>query len=144
MPNPGQLEFYPGVHVMIWVVEGKPALWVQAWGGTDPIAGWNDGGMRPRKTTAGRFLIFGRAPYLTGTWDFSRLAWGTPLRVQMSGHEPVVMYDTGMVHPRWRPVSTIVPYCTTSAIQKAYTSLYGDTHLYDEDPRRDPRRLGVQ
>src|SRR6185312_9236122 len=60
MPNSAQLEFYPGAHVLIWVVDGKPTVWVQAWGGSDPIPGWDDGGMTPKKTTRGRFIIHSR------------------------------------------------------------------------------------
>lgn len=142
MPNPnaGHLEFYPGVHVMIWVVDGHPSLWVQAWGGSDPVPGWDDGGMKPRKTTPGRYLIYSRGAYVTHTWELSRIAWGTPLRVDRTRTPPVVLYATGMVHPAWRPVRDRVPTITTDYIQHRYMELYGETGLFDADADRIPDR----
>ncbi len=140
MPQPSELHFYPGVHVMIWVVDGQPSVWVQAWGGTDPIPGWDDGGMKPKKTTPGRFVIHSRAPYVTRTWDYSRIAWGTKLRLERHGLHDVLMYETGMLHPRWRPVRSAVPHFTLSSLRHDYRELYGDTHLYDDDRDGIPDR----
>jgi hypothetical protein len=33
------LHFFPGQHVMIWVVAGKATLTAEAWGGEDPERG---------------------------------------------------------------------------------------------------------
>lgn len=125
---------------MIWVVGGEPSLWVQAWGGTDPIPGWDDGGMRPRETTPGRYLIYSRGPYVTHTWPWSRIPWGTPLRVDRTATVPVVMYATGMVHPAWRPVRDQIPHITTAQIVREYGKLFGDSGVCDLDADRIPDR----
>jgi len=141
-PNSAQLEFYPGAHVLIWVVDGKPTVWVQVWGGSDPIPGWADGGMTPKKTTPGRFIIHSRGPHSTHKWPYSMIPWGTRLRVQGGGphQKEVVMYDAGMIHPRWRPVRDVIPNITTDEIKTYYGELYGETRLYDADGDNIPDR----
>lgn len=128
--------------MLIWVVDGKPTVWVQAWGGTDPIPGVDDGGMKPKKTTPGRFIIQSRGPHSTHKWPYSLIPWGTRLQVERRGrdHEGVVMYEAGMIHPRWRPVSSVIPHLTTAQLKKDYDDLYGKTGMYDDDRDGIPDR----
>jgi len=34
-----ELHFFPGVHQLIWLVAGKPAIVAAAWGGEEPTPG---------------------------------------------------------------------------------------------------------
>ncbi len=137
MSQRNHLDFYPGVHVMVWVVGGKPSVWVQAWGGEDPVAGEDDGGMRPRKTTPGTYVIHSCAPYVTRTWDDSKIAWGTPLHVNAHGE---VLYETGLMNHRWRPVHALIHAETRAKLERRYHELYGHTGLYDDDHDGFPDR----
>lgn len=101
------LHFFPGQHKMIWVVNGVVKIRAEAWGGTspDPLIHYNI--MKPEKTTPGRYVIHSIAPYRTNTWKFSRISWGTPIKLSSDGEH--VAYKTGNhIHP-WKIITDVTP-----------------------------------
>ena len=97
-----QIHFFPGPKRLIWTIGKKIMLDVEAWGGIkgvrhhhfagDPV----DGGMRRRPTTPGNYVISGWAPYRTNKWEFSRIPWGTELRLDVTGRH--LLFKTGMLN----------------------------------------------
>jgi hypothetical protein len=77
---------------------------------------------------------------VTRTWEYSKIAWGTPLRVVTANGLRVLMYRTDLVHPRWRRVQDVVPDATIARLQALYADLYGDSHIYDSDRDNVPDR----
>ena len=126
-----ELHFFPGPHLMVWVVDGKVALKAEAWGGEEPVAGVKYDVMKPRPTTPGKYVIYSYEPYRTNTWALSKIRWGTKLKLDAAGGE--VLYETGLKSPAWKKVQDTVPGMTKSEIQKLYYSLYGDTRKDDPD-----------
>ena len=125
-------------HAMIWVVDGKAVVRADAWGGEEPVAGVKYDAMKPRQTTAGRYVIHSHAPYRTRTRDYSKIAWGTRLHVEAGTNE--VLYETGSMSRPWARVSETVPGMTKRAVQQMYYALYGDSHKYDPDGDSVPDR----
>ena len=125
------LHFFPGVHLIIWVVDGKASIKAEAWGGEVPVKGVKYDVMKPRPTTPGRYVIHSYAPYETKTWAWSKIHWGTRLKVDSATGE--VLFETGLRSPAWEEVGRKIPGVTTAEIQKLYYALYGDTRLHDAD-----------
>src|SRR3954469_25284180 len=93
-PKKSELHFFPGPHVMVWVVGGKPEARAEAWGGEEPKPGVTYPTMKPRPTTPGRYVIYSYEPYRTKTWQLSKIRWGTKLTIDKDGD---VAYETGLV-----------------------------------------------
>jgi hypothetical protein len=74
------LHFYPGEKQLLWVVGGDVEIRAEAWGGENPKPNEVDPVMKPRRTTAGTFIIHTYAPYRTKTWAWSNVRWGTPIK----------------------------------------------------------------
>jgi hypothetical protein len=115
------------------VVDGKPVLKAEAWGGAAPVPGFTYRVMSPRQTTPGRYVIHSYGAYTTRTWESSKIAWGTKLTVDHSVHPPRLMYETSLQNPRWRPVTDLVPWATLSRVMAEFASLFGPNRRYDRD-----------
>ena len=126
-----ELHFFPGEHKIIWVVNGKPAIKAEAWGGEEPAPGVKYDVMKPRPTTPGHYVIQSYAPYTTNTWALSKIAWGTKLSLDVSG--TTLMYETGLAKPAWKRVEDKIPGVTVDWIKGQYFRLYGNTGKYDVD-----------
>ena len=127
------LHFFPGVHRLIWVVDGRAKVSGEAWGGATPQKGMSYKVMKPRRTTPGRYIVYSYAPYMTPTWAFSKIRWGTPLKVDPSDGD--LMFAAGRAHGRvqWKEVEKVIPGATTKYIQERYFALYHDSLTYDSD-----------
>ncbi len=88
--------------------------------------------MRPHFTTPGGYVISGWGPYVTQTWDFSSIRWGTPLRVDPTGEH--VLYRTDVLG-RWERVERVNPRLTKEQIKARFETLYppGSRRRYDPD-----------
>jgi len=64
--------------------------------------------MAPRLTTPGTYVVESFGPYQTKTWQWSRLAWGTPLRVEADGRLLFRESRTG----EWRSANEVIPEIT--------------------------------
>lgn len=132
MTTRGELHFFPGSHLLLWLADGAVRLRAEAWGGEDPDASVDYGEMKPRKTAPGRYIVHSFAPYKTlpwGPWDTSKIRWGTKLRVERGE----VLYETGSRTEPWRPVSTVIKGVTTDQIRRYFRRLFGDKSRYDFD-----------
>jgi hypothetical protein len=124
-----ELHFFPKPRLLIWVVDGKPKLRTEAWGGAAPVHGATYDVMKPRKTTAGRYVVHSYAPYRTNTWTWSKIAWGTRLILDGAGSQ--VLYETGMSARPWLPVQQKIPQATAAVIKRYHFQLYGEERIPD-------------
>jgi len=132
-----QIHFFPMPKRLLWTVGKKIMLDVEAWGGQkavrhhhyryDPI----DQGMRPRLTTPGGYVISGWGPYRTDTWKYSRIRWGTPLRIDLTGQ--YVLFETGNQSDRWKRVDSVIPGMTRASITDFFRELWGYDRSRDTD-----------
>jgi len=129
MSRRDDLHFFPGAHLMVGVVDGQPAVRAEAWGGEEPVRGRVYKTMKPRKTTPGRYVIHSYKPYVTRTWELSRIAWGTPLEVRRGE----LWYATGNKLDPWRRVLDKVEDGTLETISGLYLGLYGNSPRFDPD-----------
>ena len=143
-PTSGQaLHFFPGPHVIVWVVGGKPQIRAEAWGGELPKPGVSYAVMKPRPTTPGRYVIYSYEPYRTNTWPLSKLAWGTRLKIDGEGD---IIYETGLGKRPWKKLRELLaPTASTrdfnAALADMYQRLYGpSSRLHDFDGDGIPDR----
>jgi hypothetical protein len=132
-----QIHFFPLPKRLLWTVGKKIMMDVDAWGGVqgvphhhyrnDPV----DGGMRPQPTTPGSYVISGWRPYQTHSWEFSRIPWGTELRLDSSGQH--VLYNTGTMLNAWRQVESIMPDATVGWVRRNFHDLWGGNRRYDRN-----------
>lgn len=127
----GSASFFPTPKRLIWTLGKKILATTEAWGGTPAIPGRRYPTMRPRETTPGTYVISGYEPYVTHTWEWSRIAWGTPLRLSTDGEH--VLYQTGHLANDWRRVDAIVPDGTVATIRERFHDLFPDPRKYDWD-----------
>ena len=95
--------------------------------------------MAPRITTAGTYVVQSFAPYQTKTWQWSRLAWGTPLRVE--GDNRLLFYDART--DKWRRVDEVIPEVTLADIRERFLALYKDGKDSDDRWRYDRDGDGI-
>jgi hypothetical protein len=132
-----QIHFFPGPNRLIWTIGKKILLDVEAWGGIKGVRHHHfpgdrvDGGMRRRPTTPGNYVISGWAPYRTNRWDFSRIRWGTELRLDVTGRH--LLYKTETLSNPWRPVESIVPDATLDYVKSEFQQMWGSNRRYDRD-----------
>lgn len=129
-PPSRELHFYPGEHVLTWVVDGKVLLTAKAWGGEVPTPGQTYVVMKPRPTTPGRFVVHSYAPYRTRTWAMSKIVWGTALMLDAAG--TAVLFESGSAG-RWEKVEDRIPMATPAFIRQQYRALYGTSGVHDPD-----------
>jgi hypothetical protein len=132
-----QIHFFPTPKSLIWTVGKKIMLEVEAWGGIkgvrhhhfphDPV----DSGMRPRPTTPGSYVISGWGPYRTRSWDFSRIRWGTELRLDETRQH--LLYKTDTLSQPWRPVESIIPLATLAYVRRLFSDTWGGNRRYDRN-----------
>jgi hypothetical protein len=77
-----ELHFYPGQKLLLLLSSGKVVLRSEAWGG--PSARVHDANMDATPTTPGRYLIYREESYITRTWPWSSIRWGTKLQDKLS------------------------------------------------------------
>jgi hypothetical protein len=131
MADTKELHFFPGVQTIIWVVNGKPEIKADAWGGEEPVPGVKYDVMKPRPTTPGRYVIHSYAPYTTNTWPLSKIAWGTKLTLDASRKS--LLYETGVARPAWKKVEDKIPGITVDWVKAQYFRLYGSSGEFDSD-----------
>jgi L,D-transpeptidase catalytic domain len=123
------LHFFPGQKKMMWVVNGLSTITVEAWGGEPPDPKTKYGIMKPRKTTPGNYVIYSVATYRTKTWPFSRITWGTSIKLSSDGEK--VLYKTGDLSQPWKPITDLIREATPDAIRGYYYQLYGEYKVPD-------------
>lgn len=136
MADKKTLHFFPEMKRMVWVVNGKIAIDVEAWGGEPPDPKNPDPIMKPRRTTPGRYVIDTVIPYRTDTWPWSKIAWGTALQIDTTSGE--VRYATGLARRPWELVSKRIPGLRKEDIQSRYEALYGAAGRSDDIGDRIP------
>jgi hypothetical protein len=115
---------------MIWVVDGKAAVTVEAWGGVAAVHGVRYDTMKPRRTTPGRYVIHSCAPYHTDRWELSQIPWGA--RLQVDPDTQKVMYETGIASRPWRPVTDLIMNATKDELATLYRDWFGGSDRYDD------------
>jgi hypothetical protein len=135
----GVLHFFPGAKRIIWVVRGKAVVVGEAWGGEEPQPGVDYGKMKPRKTTAGRYVIHSYGPYKTKTWELARIGWGTQLQMRdwdAGGYKVQrLYYRTGLRRTPWKLVEETAPGASLTNIKKWFNELYGEHDAHDQQGR---------
>ncbi len=132
-----QVHFFPGAKRLICTIGKKIRFDIEAWGGikgvrhhhfaNDPV----DHGMRPQPTTPGNYVISGWAPYVTKRWEFSRIPWGTELRLDAAREH--LLYNTGtMFHP-WQRVESLMPHATLDYVRGEFHNMWGANRRYDRN-----------
>jgi hypothetical protein len=124
-----ELHFFPGQKKILWVIGGSPSVTVEAWGGEQPDPKIKYGIMKPRKTTLGKYVIYSVAAYRTNTWPYSRITWGTSIRLSSDGEK--VLYKTGNLKQPWKPITDLIRDSTPDAIRGYYYQLYGEYKIPD-------------
>jgi hypothetical protein len=135
----GQLHFFQGPGRLLWVLGQQILVDIEAWGGERAIPHVHYDTMAPRITTAGTYVVQSYGPYQTKTWQWSRLAWGTPLRVE--GDSRLLYQDvrTG----GWRSVEEVIPEITLAEVRERFLALYKDGDGPDAGWRYDRDRDGI-
>ena len=132
-----QIHFFPFPKRLLWTVGKKILRDVEAWGGVQGVPHHHfpndavDGGMIPRPTTPGIYVISGWGPYQTRSWQSSRIRWGTELRLDAAGQH--VLYRVGTLSPSWRPVESIVPQATLGWVRRNFHAMWDTNRRYDRD-----------
>lgn len=134
-----QLHFYPRAKRLLCVAGTSVVAGAEAWGGRAPSRGEGDPTMAPQHSTPGTYVIGWRGPYVTRTWPWSRIGWGTPLRVSPDGRHLLYKTGAGPGASSWRRVDREIPAATLDAVKREYHALYGggaidgDGRLFDRD-----------
>ena len=118
-----RLEFFPGEKRLILVVDGTPALEIEAWGGPQTEVSRGPGepfGAGP--TDPGQYVIWTVAPYVTRTWPWSRIRWGARLKLATDDLDDLLYQaDAG----KWRSVKKLTGL-KRATIAHRYYELYGE------------------
>lgn len=138
-PSEGQLHFFQTPRRLLWVLGKRILVDIEAWGGERPVRRVHYDTMAPRLTTAGTYVVESFGPYQTKTWQWSRLAWGTPLRVEADGRLLFRDLKTG----EWRMVKDVIPEITLSDVRDRFAALYSDGDGEDGRWRHDRDRDGI-
>lgn len=126
-----QLHFFPHQKRLVFTAGRRIRAEAEAWGGLAPSPGYRDPVMQPAPTTPGSYVIHDHGPYVTTTWAMSRIAWGTPLKLDAGGEH--VLYDGGSGSNRWRRVDRLIPRLTAAKLRRLYKDLYGTTGIHDSN-----------
>jgi len=118
---------------MVWVVNGIPKLHAEAWGGVAAAPGATFKIMKPERTKPGRYVIHSYGSYVTNSWPMAKIRWGTPLKVEGTGNDKYVLYQTGTTHRSWKRVDSIISVGTYLGLQGYFRMMYGDDGHYDHD-----------
>ncbi|HEY4187652.1 MAG TPA: hypothetical protein VGP07_21420 [Polyangia bacterium] len=139
-PIEGQLHFFQGAKHLLWVLGRQIVVDVEAWGGESAVPHVHYDTMAPRVTTAGAYIVESYAPYLTKTWQWSRLPWGTPLRVDGENQQLFFREVTGGA---WRKLAEVIPEITLGDVRDRFVALYGDGEGPDARWRYDRDGDGI-
>ena len=131
MASKKELHFFPGEKKLVWVVDGAPQIKADAWGGEEPVKGVKYDVMKPRPTTPGRYVIYSYAPYKTNTWVYSKLTWGTELKVDPTGKG--MLYKTGVASPAWARLEDKIPGADVAFVKDLYAQNFGANTVFDKD-----------
>jgi len=77
-----ELHFYPGQKLLLLLQGGKVVMRSEAWGG--PSARVQSDNMDATPTSPGRYLIYREEAYITPTWAWSSIRWGTKLQDKLT------------------------------------------------------------
>lgn len=116
-----ELHLYPGEKSLLYIVDGKLAASVEAWGGPANAVPKRPGepfGATP--TPAGRFRIGWIGPYKTSSWTWSKLRWGARLRRHPVDANDLLFEESG----RWHSVRARTAL-TRADIETRHLQLYG-------------------
>jgi hypothetical protein len=138
-PIEGQLHFFQGPGRLLWILGKQILVDVEAWGGERAVPHVHYDTMAPRITTAGTYVVDSFGPYQTKTWQWSRLAWGTPLRVEAD--DRLLYYDART--EQWRRVHEVIPEVTLADIRERFLALYKEGGDNDDRWRYDRDGDGV-
>ena len=118
-----QLHFFPRQKRLVFTNGKRIVAEAAAWGGV-AFEHWNPAqGMRPQPTTPGTYVIAKYEPYVTKTWKYSRIPWGTPLALDPSGE--YVLYKGGTGTNRWLRLDRLMPGMNAEQVRSRYRDLYG-------------------
>lgn len=116
-----ELHLYPGDKRLLYMVNGKLAASVEAWGGPANAVPKRPGepfGATP--TPAGRFRIGWIGPYKTSSWKWSKLRWGARLRRHPVDEHDLLFEESGRWHSVWARTAL-----TRGDIETRHLQLYG-------------------
>jgi len=117
-----QIQFFPGEKRLIYQVDGRTVLEIEAWGGPRrrlPPGPGEPFGAEP--TAPGEFVIWEAGPYVTRTWPWSRIRWGTRIRPSTDPEDVLYEADTG----KWRSVRGLTGI-RRAEIADQHRVLYGE------------------
>lgn len=126
-----QLHFFPRPKRLLFTTGRRIRADGEAWGGITAAAGYRDPVMQPRPTTPGTYVIHDHGPYVTSTWTTSRIAWGTPLKLDPGGEH--VLYQAGSGSNRWLRVDRLIPRLNAANVRLLYRDLYGGSGIHDSN-----------
>ena len=118
-----QLHFFSRQKRLLFTNGKRIVAEAPAWGGV-AVERWKPSeGMRPQETTPGTYVISGHGPYVTKTWKYSRIPWGTPLTVDPSGK--YILYKGGTGRNPWLRLDQQIPGMDAVKLKSEYGELYG-------------------
>lgn len=127
-----QLHFFPHQKRLVFTKGKRILADAPAWGGV-AVERWDPArGMRPQPTTPGTYVIARHEPYVTKTWEYSRIPWGTPLTLDPSGE--YVLYKAGTGTNRWLRLDQKIPGMNAKKVKSEYSRLYDlDLRIHDSN-----------
>lgn len=115
-----ELHFYPGDKRLLFVVDAKLVLDVDAWGGPTYPGRKVPGEMQAMPTTPGRFRVGWVGKYVTSSWKRSKIRWGARLRRHPASSDDF-LYEASP--GQWRSVKAMTG-ATRQQLEAEYARLY--------------------
>jgi hypothetical protein len=117
-----ELHLYPGEKRLLFVVDAKLVVAVEAWGGPRfPVPKRPGEPFGATPTPAGRFRIGWIGPYRTPSWRWSKIRWGSRLARKPSDDTDVLFEQSpGRWKSVWRKTSL-----SRNDVETRYFLLYG-------------------
>jgi hypothetical protein len=101
-----EVHFYPGSKIMVYLVDGRIAAMAGAKGGPPTRLARDPGeSMAAGPTTAGVFTFDRSVAYHTKTWSWSKIPWGTRIRVSRTNSGS---FEYLSHLGKWRPSTIMV------------------------------------
>ena len=121
------LHFYPGPRRLLFIVDSKLVLDVDARGGPRYPGGkpTTANEMQQMPTTPGRYRVGWVGRYVTRTWDQARIPWGARLKPHPSDDKDM-LYEASPGH--WRSVLKVAKV-TRRQLEDGNKHDYHDEHL---------------
>jgi hypothetical protein len=123
-----EVHFYPGDKILVYLVEGKVKLKAEAWGGPSKRQRRRPGErIAAGPTSPGTFIIDHIESYRTSTWDWSRVRWGTRIRMSQRRFEQA---EYELSSGRWASLTRDFGW-SVEDIKAAHKALYGHRKFPD-------------